>query len=62
LARVIIETAELTISKRVVVPNNHEKANVVGAIVAVVDAFDAADEFKFYNIKEHLLAALKKPK
>jgi hypothetical protein len=61
MATVTIETAELTISKRVTVHGDCAQANVVKAIIDVVAAYDAAHGYKQYSVRQHLIEQLEKP-
>ena len=56
--KLTIETRELTLSKTVSRGDNCAEANTVEAIVALVDAYDAAHEYKNYSVRKHLLEAL----
>lgn len=57
-ARVTFKTNELTIRKTVADHNNCSDANLVLAIVAVIDAYDAAHRYKDYSIRQNLQEAL----
>jgi hypothetical protein len=59
VAKVTIETKELMLAKAVCSARQIDEANVVAAIVALVDAYDAAHDYKEYSIREHLREALK---
>jgi hypothetical protein len=59
MAKVTIETPELTISKTVARDGHVAEANVVEAIVALVDAYDAAHSYKSHSVRAHLIAKLR---
>lgn len=58
MAKVTIETCELTFAKIVAEHDQIEEANTVQAIVALVDAYDAAHRYKDYSVRQHLIDAL----
>lgn len=59
MVRVTIETDELTLAKVVNDPRMIAEHNVVDAIVALVDTYDAAHNYKAYNVRQHLKEKLK---
>ena len=56
--KVTIETPQITISKEVADKDLCDDARVVAAIDAVVDAYDAAHDYKSFSVRKHLQDAL----
>lgn len=61
-AKVTIETDDLTLSKQAGGKGIIDEAWVVHLIVDLVEAFDAANKHRGYNVRNHLVEELLKQK